>query len=30
MEPNDSEVADILSTLAELDRGHFAIHAGRK
>ncbi len=31
-EPNvqNSEVADILSTLADLDRGNFAILAGRK
>ncbi len=30
MEQNDSEISDILSTLAELDRGNFAINAGRK
>ena len=27
---NDSEVSDILSVLADLDRGHFSINAGRK
>lgn len=27
---NQSEVADILGTLAELDRGNFAINCGRK
>ena len=27
---NDSEVADILGTLADLDRGMFAISCGRK
>lgn len=27
---NASEVADILGTLADLDRGNFAINAGRK
>ena len=30
MEQNGSEISDILSTLAELDRGMFAVNAGRK